>query len=145
LRAREVMTLAAVVPEHATLREAARRLERGHADAVVVVREDGSVAGLLTERDIVLGALSAESGAASQAGAYASDAFVLARPEERLEAVVRRMLTQGVRRALVTSEALGGMGLISLRSTPPFARADSARARFAPELLEEPEPSLPEA
>src|SRR4051812_20802814 len=71
---RDVMVRAPASVRHSEpLRVAANRLEQSSADAVVVRFDEGTTAGLLTERDIVLGAQSeAEDSPDTRAGTRAN-------------------------------------------------------------------------
>ncbi|MFL5417891.1 MAG: CBS domain-containing protein, partial [Myxococcales bacterium] len=114
-RMRDVMVRAPASVRHSEpLRVAANRLERSSADAVVVRFDEGTVAGLLTERDIVLGAQSEAEGFPGHAGWYASKRFVLAHETESLDAVLHRLETADARRAVVIDRKGRPIGLFSM-------------------------------
>jgi CBS domain-containing protein len=112
---RDVMVRAPASVRHSEpLRVAANRLERSSADAVVVRFDEGTIAGLLTERDIVLGAQSEAEGFPGHAGWYASKRFVLAHETESLDAVLQRLETADARRAVVVDRKGRPIGLFSM-------------------------------
>ncbi|MFL5246487.1 MAG: CBS domain-containing protein [Myxococcales bacterium] len=112
---REVMVRAPASVRHSEpLQVAANRLERSSADAVVVRFDEGTIAGLLTERDIVLGAQSEAEGFPGHAGWYASKRFVLAHETESLDAVLHRLETADARRAVVVDRKGRPIGLFSM-------------------------------
>ncbi|MFL5427885.1 MAG: CBS domain-containing protein [Myxococcales bacterium] len=114
-RMRDVMVRAEASVRHSEpLRVAANRLERSSADAVVVRFDEGTIAGLLTERDIVLGAQSEAEGFPGHAGWYASKRFVLAHETESLDAVLHRLETADARRAVVIDRKGRPIGLFSM-------------------------------
>jgi predicted transcriptional regulator len=96
------------------LREAAKLLERGRTDALLVMHDDGRLAGLLSERDLVLGAQAEAEGMPGRSGHYANRRFVLTHEDEALEALLRRMVVHGVRRAVVLDEEETPIGLVSV-------------------------------
>lgn len=117
-RVRDVMVAAGTVSFGAPLREAAGRLEQSAADALVVVHDDGLLAGLLTERELVLGAQAEAEGHPGHAGEYAAGGFVIAQPEEALETVLQRLAERHARRAVILQDGVPA-GLISLLGPAP--------------------------
>ena len=120
---RDVMVRAPASVRHSEpLRLAANRLERSSADAVVVRFDEGTIAGLLTDRDIVLGAQSEAEGFPGHAGWYASKRFVLAHEKETLDAVLDRLATADARRAVVIDGKGRPTGLFSMYVGIPAER-----------------------
>ena len=78
-----------IVPRRATLRDAARRLWSADAESLLVTGDDGAVLGLVSERELVLGAEAKWQGRSATTGEWVSSQFISARPEERS----RRCLT----------------------------------------------------
>jgi CBS domain-containing protein len=117
------------------LRVAAELLEHAAADALLVLYEDGRLAGLLTERELVLGAQLEAEGLPGNAGHYASPRFVFAWEHELLEALLRRMVAQGVRRAVVLDGEGNPIGLVSVLMGIPLEASEAALARSTAENL----------
>jgi CBS domain-containing protein len=112
---RDVMVRApALVRDSEPLREVARRLEHSPGDAVVVHFDDGSIAGLLTERDLVFAAQSEVEGFPGHAGWYANKRFVIAGEDESVEAVLHRLAANDFRRAVVVNRNGAPTGLFSM-------------------------------
>jgi predicted transcriptional regulator len=118
-----------VVGFRASLRDAAKLLARSRADALLVMYDDGRLAGLLTERELVLGAQVEAEGGPGHAGHYASPRFVLAREQESLEVLLRRMVVHGVRRAVVLDDEASPSGLVSVLMGIPTGASGLPPAR----------------
>lgn len=99
-----------------SLEETARHLLLSEADAVVVVRDDGSVAGLVSERELVFGAQAEAMGSALAAGDIASREFVFVLDDEPLGKALEAMAAREVQRAVVLDAADTAVGLLSLHA-----------------------------
>jgi signal-transduction protein with cAMP-binding, CBS, and nucleotidyltransferase domain len=124
-QARDVMVTVPTIRFGSPLREVAQSLKLGGGDAVLVLHDDGHLAGLLTERELALGAQAEAEGHPGHAGEYASDRFVIAQPEESLASVLQKMATRSARRAVVIDEGMP-VGVISVLMSGPPARDASA-------------------
>lgn len=115
------------ISARASLRAAAELMWDTGVDAVMVLGDDGALVGLLSERDLVFGAVAEAEGHAGTVGAHANAHFLLASMDEPLAEVVDRMASGAIRRAVVTGHMGEPVGLISL--TAPLVLDDSwARA-----------------
>jgi CBS domain-containing protein len=87
-KGRRVVTMK---PEH-SLSEVVRTLAANKIGALVLTAEDGTIAGIISERDVVR-ALGAEGATAltSPASAYMSGNVVTCREEDTIDAVMERM------------------------------------------------------
>jgi len=115
LKVRDIMVhRPALIGFWTPLRAAATSLEHGPADAAIVQQDDGRLVGLLSEHELVFGALAELEGLPGHAGHYADERFVLAREEETLETLLWRLAHHDVQRAIVLDEGQRPTGLVSL-------------------------------
>lgn len=105
-----------IVDSEAALRDAAVLMRDHHVGALVVTdsAEVPRVLGVVTDRDLALGALAGELDAAAvPVGQLASDALVAIAGTASLQEAVDAMEQNGVRRLLVTDDDDGVIGFIS--------------------------------
>ncbi len=125
---REVMIKDLIaLPSDASVEDASRRMkDRDIGD--VIVLEDEDVAGILTDRDIVIRAIAeGRSPADTTIGEIASRVLVTASPDDTVEAVIGIMRTQALRRVLVV-EAGKPVGIVSIGDLAIERDSDSALA-----------------
>lgn len=122
LAVRRWMAHPAEVRFSAKLEEVADRLLFGNADAVLVMHDDGNVAGLITERELVFGAQAEAEGARLRAGDVATHHFLFVREEDSLWTAVALMADHDVRLAVVVDADDAPVGLLSLAAGPVLAR-----------------------
>ncbi|HAQ35497.1 MAG: inosine-5-monophosphate dehydrogenase [Maricaulis sp.] len=132
-KGRDVVTLKA----DATLSEAASRLDHHGIGAVVIVANDGAIAGVLSERDIVRQV--ARQGAAALvetvAGCMTRD-VVTAKPADTLEAVMASMTDRRIRHLpVVENGQLSGIvsigDVVKRRIDMTEAEAEAMKAYIA--------------
>ncbi len=115
-----------------TILQAARRMADTHVGALPILGEGGSLRGILTDRDIVLKVVAqGRDPAETRAGDLAQGQAVSVSPDTSLEAAVRLLKENDVRRLPVLDDEEQLIGMIS--------EADLARAlppEEAGELLE---------
>ena len=125
---REVMSNRPVtVDPGATLRQAAQ-LMRDHAVGDVIVVEDGRLAGLVTDRDIVVRAV-AESHDPAQVtvGDISTTELDCLAPDDSVEDAIRLMRKRAVRRVPVVEDGRP-IGIVSIGDLAIERDADSALA-----------------
>ena len=112
---REVMTAAPeTVDAQATLAEAAQRMRELDAGAMVVVNEQGSVAGIVTDRDIaVRGVAEGKDPKLTKVGQVVTGDLVTLKPTDTVADAVRLMRDKAVRR-LPVMEGGKAIGIISI-------------------------------
>jgi CBS domain-containing protein len=113
-KAREVMTPAPVaLPADTPVTEAAKRM-RDQGIGAVLVYDDTTLCGLVTDRDIVIRAIAEDrSPSATTLGAICSDHLVTVGPDEPTSAAVQLMREKAVRRIPVVEDGQA-IGILSL-------------------------------
>jgi CBS domain-containing protein len=97
-----------------TLSDAARILNRAGVGALPVMRDDGTLAGIISERDLVRALAQQQDPAATTVDAYASLSVEVAEPDDDSWVVGRRMLNAGIRHLpVLADDRLAGM--VSMR------------------------------
>ena len=112
---REVMTPRVVtLPSETTLAEAARTMrEQDIGD--IVVSDDAGLAGLVTDRDIVVRAVAERCDPASTTiGEIVTRDLVTVRPDDTVQSAALLMRDHAVRRVVVTDDAKGLVGIVSI-------------------------------
>ncbi|MBV1852752.1 CBS domain-containing protein [Catellatospora tritici] len=112
---REVMTTDPVsLPRTASLLEAARQMRRRHIGGVLVVGDDGALAGVVTDRDIVVRCVAMGGEAASTSLAeVVSEKVVTIGPDEPVVAAIWLMREHALRRLPVVTEGRA-IGIVTL-------------------------------
>lgn len=118
---------ATVVAPTATLTEAAR-LMRDHDVGDVIVTQDGTVRGVLTDRDIVVRGIAEGLAANAAVGDISSENLVVTRPETPAEEAAQLMRDSAVRRLPVVDGDGTPRGLVSLSDLAVTRDRDSALA-----------------
>ena len=96
---REVMTEGAVsAPPTASVRQVAELMRERNVGSVVLVEEDGTIAGFVTDRDLAIGALTDGRDPADPVAAHASSPVVTAEPEMNVEEAAELMVRHAIRR-----------------------------------------------
>ena len=115
MRLREVMTSRVEwVSPDATIEEAAQKMRRLDVGALPVC-EGGHLVGLLTDRDIVLRAVSAGYDMARHSvGEIASRDLLVGHPDQHLDEAARLMRARGVRRIPVVDEDRRLVGIVTV-------------------------------
>jgi CBS-domain-containing membrane protein len=115
LRVRDLMVVdPPTLRRRASMREAALRLWRTGAEALLVIADDGAPLGFLSERELVWGAEAQVQGLSAQAGDHACTRFLTAPPDERVVELLARMHDAAVKRAVVLDRAGEIIGTLSL-------------------------------
>jgi CBS domain-containing protein len=97
-----------------TLADAAHRMVCAGVGALPVVRDDGTLVGILSERDLVRALTEQLEAGAAPVRSYATRAVQVAEPHEDSWTVGRRMLDAGIRHLpVVRDDAL--VGMVSMR------------------------------
>ena len=112
---REVMTPRVVtLPSETTLAEAARTMrEQDIGD--IVVSDDAGLTGLITDRDIVVRAVAERCDPASTTiGEIVTRDLVTVRPDDTVQSAALLMRDHAVRRVVVTDDAQGLVGIVSI-------------------------------
>jgi CBS domain-containing protein len=112
---REVMTPRVVtLPSETTLAEAARTMrEQDIGD--IVVSDDAGLTGLVTDRDIVVRAVAERCDPASTTiGEIVTRDLVTVRPDDTVQSAALLMRDHAVRRVVVTDDAKGLVGIVSI-------------------------------
>jgi CBS domain-containing protein len=130
---REIMTAdPRTIDSGATLVEAAREMRDGDIGSVVVV-ENGAVAGIVTDRDIVVRAVAdGRDPGATRVGEVATMNPVTLTVDQTVEDAIRVMREQDVRRIPVVQDARPA-GVVSLGDLAIERDTDSALADIASE------------
>jgi CBS domain-containing protein len=96
---RDVMTEGVVTaPPTATARQVAELMRERNVGSVVLVDEDGTLAGFVTDRDLALGALTDGRDPGDPAAAHSSSPVVTAEPGMHVEQAAELMVRHGIRR-----------------------------------------------
>jgi CBS domain-containing protein len=112
---REVMTPRVVtLPSETTLAEAARTMrEQDIGD--IVVSDNGGIAGLVTDRDIVVRAVAERCDPASTTiGEIVTRDLVTVRPDDTVQSAALLMRDHAVRRVVVTDNDQALVGIVSI-------------------------------
>ena len=112
---RDVMTSDPIaLDSQVSLRDAARHMRDADVGAVLVL-EDGSVTGIVTDRDIVVRAIAdGKDPSTTPLSAVASRKMVSLRPDGSVDEAVRLMREHSVRRLPVVDEAGRPVGIVSM-------------------------------
>jgi CBS domain-containing protein len=115
MRVRDGMTtvVLSIGPAH-TLREAARLMSARGVGAAVVIDDETSGVGILTERDILDSLGAGQNPDGERAGAHLTHDLVFASPEWTLEQAAGAMVRGGFRHLVVVEDG-GVVGLLSMR------------------------------
>ncbi|MFE2533197.1 cyclic nucleotide-binding/CBS domain-containing protein [Streptomyces sp. NPDC059371] len=100
-------------PAH-TLRQAARLMSARHVGAAVVLDEDSSGLGILTERDILNSLAHGQDPDSETAGSHTTTDVVFAAPTWTLEEAAAAMSHGGFRH-LIVLDGSGPVGIVSVR------------------------------
>lgn len=123
---RDLMTLNPVTVSAASTLAKAAEAMRDHHIGCVLVRQEGRVFGLLTDRDIVVRAVASNVRPESApVGEFCSRALLTCSPTDDLDQVLQRMQQRAVRRVPVL-EGESPVGILSL---------GDVAAAFAPESV----------
>ncbi len=112
------------VPADATLTDVARQMRDADVGAIVVERE-GAIAGIVTDRDIVVRAIAdGRDPASTQVGDVDSGSVVSVSPDQSLEDARRLMREHDVRR-IVVEQGGRAVGILSLGDLAVDGDADA--------------------
>ncbi|MDQ3722099.1 MAG: CBS domain-containing protein [Actinomycetota bacterium] len=96
---RDVMTESVVsAAPTATVRQVAELMRERNVGSVVLVDEDGTISGFVTDRDLALGALTDGRDPGDPVAAHASSPVVTAAPGMGVEDAAELMVRHGIRR-----------------------------------------------
>ena len=87
-----------------TVRHVAELMRERNVGSVVLVEEDGSIAGFVTDRDLALGALTDGRDSSDPVDAHASSPVVTAAPAMGVEDAAELMVRHGIRRLPVLAD-----------------------------------------
>ena len=133
-RIRDVMTTnPQTLPESTTVREAAETMRANDIGDVVVIDDDGKLAGILTDRDIVVRVVAeALDPATTRIGDIASRDLSAVSPDDPVERAVQLMREHAIRRlpAVERNKVVGivSIGDLALDRDPDSALADISAA-----------------
>jgi CBS domain-containing protein len=134
MQVREAMSQVVVMvgPDH-TLRDAARRMSERRVGAAVVVDDQGSGPGIITERDILNSAGRDESLDEERVGAHLTSEVVYAAPDWSLEHAAAEMVRGSFRHIIVLDPGSGEVcGIISMRDIVRCWTEDGAACDLGP-------------
>jgi CBS domain-containing protein len=119
MKVKDICTLGtATCTREASILEAARLMREHHTGDLVVVDDPGgdrTPAGILTDRDIVIGVLAAElDPAATRVSQVMSSKLVIANGSEDVTEAIERMRLHGVRRLPVVDHDGSLLGIMTL-------------------------------
>lgn len=118
-RLREIVERPPVVAEaHESLSSVARRMHDHHVDSVVLLAEDATLTGILTERDLVRACAAGVDTHRATVGRWMSRDLVTAHATDRAAAALQRMIEHRIRHLPV----LGQEGLIGVVSMGQLSR-----------------------
>jgi len=121
-----MQTPAVTVPEETTLDEAAGLLWEKNIGSVIVVNRTGSMAGILTERDMLFAICKGLIGKNVPVSSIMSQTSLIASPNEGGATVLDRMIKANVRHLPVIDKNARPLGMISTRDlmgiTEPFLK-----------------------
>jgi len=99
VKIRDVMTEGVVTaPPSSSVRQVAELMRERNVGSVVLVDEDGSLAGFVTDRDLALGALTDGRDPGDPVDAHSSSPIVTAEPGMNVEEAAELMVHHGIRR-----------------------------------------------
>jgi CBS domain-containing protein len=104
-----------VVPEDATIDEAASAMWEGNIGSVIVVDKAGVMVGILTERDVLFSVTKSLTGKGIPVSSIMSKTSLKASPNESIVTAVDRMTRANVRHLPVVSKEGAPLGMISMR------------------------------
>ena len=130
---REIMTAdPRTVEPSATLRDAARQMSQDDIGAVLVV-ENGTLAGILTDRDIVVRAIAeGRDPSSTTVGEVASRDVASLTPDQSVDDAIRLVREQNVRRIPVVQDGRPA-GIVSIGDLAIERDSDSALADISSE------------
>ena len=131
---REVMTPNPhTVAADATLQDAAREMQQDDIGAVLV-RDNGSVSGILTDRDIVVRAIAeGRDPASTKVSDVATRDVKTLTPDSSIEDAIRIVREQNVRRIPVVDDSGKPAGIVSIGDLAVERDTDSALADISSE------------
>jgi CBS domain-containing protein len=116
------------VAADATLQDAAREMKQDNIGAVLV-RDNGSVSGILTDRDIVVRAIAeGRDPSSTRVGDVASSDVKTLTPDSSVEDAIRIVREQHVRRIPVIDEKGQAQGIVSIGDLAVERDSESALA-----------------
>ncbi len=96
---RDVMTEGVVTAQpSATVRQVAELMRERNVGSVVLLDDEGALAGFVTDRDLALGALTDGRDAGDPVSAHSSSPVVSAQPRMDVEEAAELMVRHGIRR-----------------------------------------------
>ncbi len=101
------------VSSDASLLAAAKKMKKNHVGAVVVVDALGRAVGMLTDRDIVVGAVASEFSMNSRVGDFMSVDLLTVPQESGVADVIQKMTEREVRRVVVVDKKNIPCGMVS--------------------------------
>ena len=104
-----------VIPEDATIDDAAGTMWDLNIGSVMVVDEEGHMAGIITERDILFAVTKSLVGKGVPVTSIMSKTSLMASPNEGLVTAVDRMIKGGVRHLPVIDKDGKPLGMVSMR------------------------------
>jgi CBS domain-containing protein len=104
-----------VIPEDATIDDAAGTMWDLNIGSVMVVDEEGHMAGIVTERDILFAVTKSLLGKDVPVTSIMSKTSLMASPNEGLVTAVDRMIKGGVRHLPVIDKDGTPLGMVSMR------------------------------
>lgn len=133
-RIADVMTGEPVtLPAHTTMEHAARRMRDDGIGDILVSGEDGSLSGILTDRDIAIRAVADGQSPSTRVGEIASSDLVTLSPDDRVADAVHLMRERSVRRAPVVQDdqpvGIVSIGDLAVERDPDSVLADISASR----------------
>jgi CBS domain-containing protein len=104
-----------VIPEDATIDDAAGTMWDLNIGSVMVVDKEGHMAGIITERDILFAVTKSLVGKGVPVTSIMSKTSLMATPNEGLVTAVDRMIKGGVRHLPVIDKDGKPLGMVSMR------------------------------
>ena len=121
------------VPADATLQDAAREMQQDDIGAVLV-KDNGSVSGILTDRDIVVRAIAeGRDPSSTKVGDVATRDVKTLTPDSSVEDAIRIVREQNVRRIPVVDDSGNPAGIVSIGDLAVERDTDSALADISSE------------
>jgi CBS domain-containing protein len=118
------------IPRSATTGEAAQAMATHGVGFLVVVDEDGSVAGVVTDRDIAVRAVATGGGADTPVTEIWTRSVITAKPRTTPSEIVSLVTDRGIRRIPIVSDTHGLVGVITLGDLARHLNPGSALARL---------------
>lgn len=91
-------------PPSASVRQVAELMRERNVGSVVLVSEDGALAGFVTDRDLAIGALTDGRDPGDTVAAHASSPVVTAQPAMDVEEAAELMVRHGIRRLPIVDD-----------------------------------------